>query len=544
MQAQEVSGTSEYPDILIRRRKTIILFFVLTLAAVGMGTVLMTPVYQAKAVLLIDVAGPDVVATTANVAMESQGASYYSYREYYRSQMAIVKSYPIIKQVFDEFGVGKSEKYAKAKDPMKEFLKTIDVQSVRDTRLMDVNVENEDPVIAAKMVNRIADLYIRRNLDYISKSELLNLLKNEYLRLDARLAEYSKIYKEGHPEMIRVREEMADVVASINKEKETGLEGSKAVHDRYKEQLRGALAGLKANNVSVVEYAQDPIEPVKPNKLLNLLLAIVTGLFGGVGLALFFEYQDATIRSVEDIEKLTSWSFLGKVPVIPGSKKEFSTHLKPEDFTSEAYKSIRTQLLLLDTKTHPLKTIVFSSIGPQEGKTLTVCNLAIAIAQSQKRVLLVDADMRRPRLHEVLKVKDGKGLCSFLSEKAALEELVRKTDIENLYFVADPYSCANSTELLSAQKISDFLAFARKNFDYILLDSPPVGIVSDATLLSTLADGLVLVVESGKTPRKAIVRQRKALDGAGIKVAGVIINKAVISGSEGYYYSKSYHRMK
>lgn len=504
----------------------------------------MTPVYRATAVLLIDIESPNVVATTANVAMGNQGSSYHSYREYYKSQMAIITSYPIVRQVFDEFGLGSIKKYAASKDPIKDFLKTIEVESVRDTRLTNLNVEDEDPVLAAKIANRIAELYIRYNLNYISKSELLNLLKNEYLRLDSKLSEFSKIYKEGHPEMIRLRQEMSEVVANISKEKESGLSGTGVIQEKYKDNFRGALASLKANNVTITEHAQVPLEPIKPNKLINLLMALVVGLFGGVGLALFFENQDVTVRSVEDIEKLTSWPFLGKVPVISGSKKEFSIQLKPGDFTSETYKSIRTQLLLSDTSSHPLKIMVISSIGPEEGKTLTACNLAIAIAQSHKRVLLVDADMRRPRLHEVLNIKDGKGLCGFLSEKAGFEELVRKTDIENLFFVADATSCANSTELLSGRKMSEFLGFARKNFDYILLDSPPVGIVSDATLLSTIADGMILVVESGKTPKKAIARQRKVLDGTGVKVVGVIINKAVISGSEGYYYSKSYQKVK
>ncbi len=544
MQAQEVLNSSEYLDILIRRRKAVMMFFVLTLAVVVVGTLLMTPIYRATAVLLIDVESPNVVATTANVSLESQGSSYYSYREYYRSQMSILQSFPIIKQVFDEFNLKNTDRYSEAKDPIKEFSKTIEVESVRDTRLVNLSVENKDPVLAAKIANRMADIYIHRNLDYISKSELLNLLKNEYLRLDAKLGEYSKIYKEGHPEMIRLREEMADVINTISREKETESAEASSSANKYKERFRVALAALKANNVSIAERAQVPVEPVKPNKLFNLFMAVVVGLFGGVGMALFFEYQDATVRNVEDVERLTPWPFLGNVPPITGFKKEFSMHLRPENFSSEAYKSIRTQLLLLDTKEHPLKTIVFSSVGPQEGKTLTVCNLAVAIAQSQKRVLLIDADMRRPRLNEIFKVKDGKGLCSFLAGRSDLEELVRMTEIENLFFVAEPHSCGDSTELLSGEKLRDFLVFARKNFDYILLDSPPVGIVSDATLLATLADGLIMVVESGKTPRKAIVRERKILESAHIKVTGVIINKATISGSEGYYYSKSYHKSK
>lgn len=541
MSTQELIFT-DYADILTRRRSTVVLFFAATVVLVIMGTLLMTPMYQAQAVLLIDVESPNVVATTANVELTSQGTgSYYSYREYFKSQLAILTSYPILRQVFDEFKLYQLPEYASARDPLKKFAKIVTIEPVRETRLANLNVENKDPVLATQIANRIADLYIRHNLNYISKSEWLNLLKNEYLRLDARMSEYSKIYKEGHPEMIRLKNEMADVVKSISLEKGSGAIGSTAVYEKYRSQFRGALAGLKANNVSVIQYAAVPQKPEKPNKLLNLLMAIVAGLFGGVGLAFFFEYQDATVRDVEDIERLTSWPVLGKVPVIDGQKKEMNVHLKPDDIVSESYKTIRTQVLLSDTKERPLKTIVLSSFGAQEGKTLTICNLAIALASAQKRVLLVDADMRRPRLHEILKKKETGGLCSLLSGKTVYEDIIHRSEIENLSFITDGHSCQNSTELLSADKMRDFIAYAKKNYDYILFDTPPVGIVSDATLLATMVDGMIIVLESGKTPKKVLLRQEKLLKSRGINVVGIIINRVVVSGSEGYYYSKSYH---
>lgn len=543
MTIQEAGNVADYLDILRRRCMTVFMFFFVTVSAVAAGTFLMKPVYEATAVLLVDIESPNVVAT-GGIEMGSQGpSSYYGYREYYKSQMAIITADPIMRRVFDEFKIGTLPAYQVSADPLKKFKNAIDVQAVRDTRLMKLSVENENPALAAQLANRICDLYIKNNLDYISKGEWLNLLKNEYLRLETKLAEYSKIYKEGHPEMIRLQEEMAGVVKNIAKEKEAvGTGGEASVPARG--QFRGALAGLKVNNVNVVEYAQVPVEPVKPQKLLNILMAVFIGLFGGAGLAFFFEYQDVTVKDIEDVERLASWVFVGKVPHFHGAKKEVNVHTKPDDYVAEAFKSIRTQVLLLDTKERPLKTIAISSLGPEEGKTLIICNLAIALAQSQKRVLLVDADMRRPRIHGIFKKKDTEGLCAFLAEDAGYEEFIHRTEINNLFYMADGRSCANSTELLSAEKMKEFIAAARKDFDVVLFDTPPIGIVSDAALLAAMVDGIILVVESGKTPQKAVVRHAKLLKNSNIKFAGVILNNAVVSGRESYYYSKSYSRSK
>lgn len=542
MPTQDAGNATDYWDILRRRRATVFMFFFLTVSAVAAGTYLMKPVYEATAVLLVDIESPNVVAT-GGVEMESQSTSYYGYREYYKSQMAIITSDPVMRRVFDEFKIGTLPEYQGSADPLKKFKNTVNVQSVRDTRLVKLSVENENPELAAQLANRICDLYIKHNLDYISKGEWLNLLKNEYLRLETKLAEYSKIYKEGHPEMIRLREEMSGVVKNIAKEKGAGKpeaeEGASV-----KGPFRGALAGLKANNVSVMEYAQIPVEPAKPKKLFNLLMAVFIGLFGGAGLAFCFEYQDVTVKDIEDVERLVSWVFVGKVPHFHGSRKEAHVHTAPDDHVTEAFKSIRTQVLLLDKKDRPLKTIALSSIGPEEGKTLIICNLAIALAQSQKRVLLVDADMRRPRVHEIFKKKDIDGLCAFLAQDAGYEDFIHRTEIENLFYMADGRSCANSTELLSAEKMKDFVAAAREDFDVILFDTPPVGIVSDAVLLATMVDGVILVVESGKTPKKALVRHAHLLKNSNIKFAGFILNNVGISERENYYYAKSYTHSK
>lgn len=532
---------NDYRDVLQRHQRIIVQFFLTVVLVVVLGSFMMTPVYRATTTLLIDEASPNVLTTTGNVSLQSQ--DYLSYKEYYQSQIEIFTSQSLARKVFNDFNLGKKREYASAKEPVKAFLKTVNVEPVRDSRLIRLRVDNKDPLLAAQIANRMSELFVKRNLYYISRSELMNLFKNEYLKLESKLVEYSKVYKDKHPVMVELKDQMAELIQKIDRVKKSAFDYNALEQDM---QAGGAYAleGLKPNNISIQDFAEVPVVPVRPNKRLNVFLAVLVGLFGGVAVAFFLENQDKTIKDIEDIESLTDWPFLGKIPKISGSEIEFNVKNKVSDPVTEAYRSVRTRLFFLDTKEHPLKTIVISSLGAQEGKTVTTCNLAAAIAQNQKRVLLVDADMRLSRLHNIFNKKEAKGLSSFLLGKARYEDVVHGTDVENLSVVVDRHSVANSTELLHSEKMKEFIAMAKKDFDFVLFDTPPIGIITDASILAALVDGIVLVIESGKTPSKAVLRNDKLFKNSHIKVVGVIINKVHTGGSEGYYYSKSYSHLK
>jgi capsular exopolysaccharide synthesis family protein len=534
---QEIWNLTDYRDVLHRHRKMITQFFLTVVLVVTAGSFLMTPIYRSTVIILIDEASPNVLTTTGNVALQSQ--DYLSFKEYYQSQIEIFTSMSLARKVFNDFELGAMPEYANAKEPVKAFLKSVKVEPVRDSRLIKLNVENKDPVLATKMANRWADLFVKRNLYYISRSELMNLFKNEYLKLESKQAEFSKIYKDKHPAMIELKDQLAELVQKIERVKKSSFDYSSLEQD-MQAQGRYAIEGLKPNNISIQDPADLPTVPVKPKKRVNILLSMIVGLFGGVAMAFFIENQNKTIKDVEDIEALTGWPFLGKVPTVEGFLKEFTVKNKAVDMVTEAFRTIRTRLFFADTKEHPLRSIVISSLGAQEGKSLISCNLAIAIAQTNKRVLLVDADMRRPRLHEVFKKRDAKGLSNYLSGHAHYDELIQPTDIENFSIVVDKHSITNSTELLNSERMREFIALTKKNFDFVLFDSPPVGILMDAVILASQLDGVALVVESAKTPVRAVLRNDKLLKNANVKVIGVIINRVLTTGSEGYYYSHHY----
>ncbi len=541
---------TDYLRIIKTRKIVIIIFFFVTVLVVTVGTFLTKPVYRATATLLIDLESPNVLTTTDSVALGS--TNYYAYKEYFQSQTEIIKSRSIARQVFKDLNLGQSEDYLGAKDPIGAFLKTIEAEPVRDTRLLLLHVDNKDPELATTIANRIAEVYVERNLFYITKSEVMNLLKNEYLKLQAKLSEYSKVYKDKHPKMIRLKQEISQMATRIKEEKErsVGYDLARPSSSVLNDSSGSVLAGLKANNISIQDRAEVPHVPIKPKKRLNILLAMVVGLFGGTGLAFFFEYLDDTVKGIEDIERLAKWPFLGNVPEIDTRgkitelEKDLFTHIKPKDPIAEAYRTIRTSVLFSSTEEHPLKTIVISSPGPQEGKTTTLCNLGITMAQGQKRVLLVDADMRKPRLHEIFKKKNNVGLSNFLSGQAEFSRLAQKTEIDNLSLVSGGPHPPNPSELLSSHKVKEFMELAKLEFDFILFDSPPMAVVTDAVILSRAADGAILVLESGRTARRVLPRISQLLKDARIRIIGVLLNRISIERSSYHYYSYYYGKAK
>jgi capsular exopolysaccharide synthesis family protein len=408
-----------------------------------------------------------------------------------------------------------------------------------------LNVDNKNPKLAADIANRIAEVYVRRNLYYISKNEMLNLLKNEYLKLETKLAEYSKVYKDDHPEMIRLKQEMAELVEKIDREKKAALTydiGAPGAIVDYKH----ALEGLKANNISVLSLAEIPVVPIRPKKLLNIAIAIAVGIIGGVALAFFFEYLDDTVKDIEDVERLSKWPLLGNVPRIDsGSRmtevdRDMFVKNNPKDPIAEAYRSVRTGIYFSSTEEHPIKSVLITSPGQQEGKTTTLCNLGLVTAQSLKKVLLVDGDMRKPRLHEIFKKENRNGLSAYLSGQARFDDIIQKTDAENLFLVNGGAHPPNPSELLSSHKMAEFLKAAKERFDFVLVDSPPIAMLTDAAVLSRVCDGVIMVIETGKTSRKMLSRIYKSLNDAKTRIIGILLNKISLTARDRYYYSYYY----
>jgi succinoglycan biosynthesis transport protein ExoP len=344
-------------------------------------------------------------------------------------------------------------------------------------------------------------------------------------------------------------------------------ESNKLLYDGLLQKLKeaGITAGLRSSNIRVVDPALAPSYPSRPQKARNILLGLLVGLVGGVGLALFREYLDNTVKSPDDIEALTGLPSLAVVPSLPGltghqgrlsrlareaapqgtpsgSRVELLSYMQPKSQISEAFRALRTSLLLSQAD-HPPQVILVTSALPREGKTTAAVNLAVTLAQLGDRTLLMDSDLRKPGVRRALNLTMGKdvGLSSYLAGVSSLDEvLMPHPTINNLVALTTGPVPPSPADLLSSHRMREGIAELRRRFKFIVIDSPPIMAATDAVILSALTDGVLLVVRSGATPKEAFTRTRDLLAAVKCRLLGVVLN-AVDSNAPDYYYSYRYY---
>lgn len=308
-------------------------------------------------------------------------------------------------------------------------------------------------------------------------------------------------------------------------------------------RLETGISGeLKTSNIRVVDQAEVPRGPSSPNKRNNMLLAIFGGALLGVGLAFFFEYLDNRIKAPEEIKNHLGLPFLGLVPALE-QKPESGPPLLNAGVShhfSEAFGALRTNVLFSSADEGP-KSLVITSTAPGEGKTVVSANLAMSLAGSGQRVLLVDADMRRPKLHEFFRIRREPGLSNILVGDGKASEAVKKTTVPNLWVMAAGKHPPNPAELLGSKRFKEFMASLGNHFDFIILDSPPVMAVTDASVLSHIATGVVFVIGAEMTSRGAAKAALNQLDSAKARYIGGVLNKVDLR-SNSYYYAHYYRR--
>ena len=341
-------------------------------------------------------------------------------------------------------------------------------------------------------------------------------------------------------------------------------EANKSLYDSLETKLKEAQisSGLKSSNIRIVDPAVIPSAPSRPAKTRNIALAFLVGLVGGVGLALLREYMDNTVKTPDDVETLVRLPSLAVVPAfrdnsnLPRRSGLFGTrstnghekrielvaqHL-PKSQMSEAFRALRTAVLL-SKPDHPPQVILVTSALPREGKTTAAANLAVTLAQLGDKTVLVDADLRKPGVGRLLNLGTGKyaGLSSYLAGVSTLDLVtVPHPLIPNLAAIPTGPLPPNPADLLSSHKLSEAIAELRKGYKFIVIDSPPVMAATDAVILSVQADGVLLVVRSGETPKEAFTRTCDLLTSVKCNLLGVVLN-AVDSSAPDYYYSYRYY---
>lgn len=423
----------------------------------------------------------------------------------------------------------------------------------------------------------------------IAGDTVMQALRTEEIKIEKDIMEMSKKYGEKHPQMIRLREDLRAlrermtsearrvITATKNdyelaKAKEAGLRNSLAqgkgeamalsekaiqygvlkrevesnqqIYDALLKRIKetSLIEEVKSFNIYIIDRAEVPKSPVRPRKILNILLSVIVGLFGGVGIAFFLEYIDNTFKKPEDVEEKLSVPLLGVVPLMRSADVQeggFETlsHTNQKSNISETYRALRTSILL--SAVEPVRSIAVSSSVEGEGKTTTAMNLAITLAQMEKLVLLVDADLRKPKVHSVFGMDNSIGLSSYLARQV-VQDMIKPSPVPNLSVITSGPLPPNPSELLGSERMKEFLGIVNEKFDIVVFDTAPLITVTDTTILSDMVDGTVLVIRSGRTTFDVAKRAVRLLRDIDAKILGVVLN-SMDTAKEGYKYLYPYY---
>ena len=318
------------------------------------------------------------------------------------------------------------------------------------------------------------------------------------------------------------------------------------------QQYQGEITAAGASAYVAVVDSADSVTPVTTGGRTNLLLGALLGLILGIGAAFFLEYLDRTVRTSADVETLLSIPVLGIIPWLRKLRPELEEDdgrgalplmvaLDPLDPAAEAYRNLRMNLMFMSTDDEPIRTLLFSSPGPNEGKSTTSINFAVMLAQQGQRVLLIDADLRRPALHRAMDVLREPGLTNLMVGDAELREAVRPNVLPNLDLLPSGPFPPNPSELLNSKTMQRLLEELEGKYSHLILDTAPILAVTDSAILGAHTDGIVLVLRSGETEQRAAERAVDQLRRVGVKVFGAVLNEVSSATVEESYYMQYYY---
>src|SRR5437016_2173590 len=391
------------------------------------------------------------------------------------------------------------------------------------------------------------------------KKNILAVLESDYREAQQRESLVTQALDDQKAETNHMAEKLVEY--NILKRE---AEANKTLYEGLMTKLKETAIsqGLRSSNIRVVDPAMIPSTPARPAKTRNLALAFLVGLVGGIGLALLREYLDNTVKTPDDIETLARLPSLAVVPHFAGSngharkrgllqgpaanghemRIELAAQHLPKSQMSESFRALRTSILL-SRADHPPQVILVTSALPRDGKTTAAANLAVPFAPVGDSTVIVDADLRKPGIGRLLNMDNGKyaGLSSYLAGVSSLDLVsVPHPAIPNLVAIPTGPLPPNPADLLSSHKLVEAIAELRTKYKFIIIDSPPILAATDAVILSVQADGVLLVVRSGETPKAAFTRTRDLLNSVKCRILGVVLN-AVDSSAPDYYYSYRYY---
>ncbi len=554
---------SYYINIIFKRFWLIVAFIALGLVSAILINIFMRPAYKATVLMMINQEDAGKIDATPY-------GSFTSEEDYYRTQYQLLESRSLLEKVYRNMDLGRYEQFANP-GGYRKLKEALYIEPITRSRLVNVSVTTYDPQLSAEIANTLAKTFVADNVsnrifmgqDVIAalenterspeEQELLNsmpqvvnsdfikTLKQQAAQLSAEHAKLAAKYTAQHPDLISIQNQLNAVNNQINTE-------TRRLVQSIKIELSGQFSG---NNIRIIDPAVTPEKSVRPRKLLNLAIGLLAGGVLGLLIVFILEFLDQSVKSSEDLEEKLKLPFLGFVPYEKSKKKEseYATMLKEGNFLlAENVRNVRTMLDFALSDDHNAPILISSSLQG-EGKSHLSSNLLVAMAQAGKKVLLVDGDLRRARVHRVFKLSTEKGLSNIWDsdpKKADYAYNVQPVkDVPNLFVMTAGQRPPNPAELLNTPKLADFIDWAKKHYDQVVIDCPAILPVSDTLLWGKYIPRAVFVIKYGQTNAKLAQVALDKLQKAGIKILGAVIGhyrpEGLSYGKYGYYRSYSYY---
>lgn len=484
----------------------------------------MTPIYRAQATLLVEQS--QVPGTTQyNDILAAERLS--------RTYSRLVTSRSVLEETITRLNLLLTPE---------ELEKQIEVTPVRDTQLVQVAVLDPSPERAATIANTLAQVFIeqqqqrQRALTGSSREELQRNIDDVKARIEQLSSRIAELEQRPDANSLAVQTELSGLRSELNQAQTT-------YSSLLEAQQRMALAEAQVGTrVLVVEQAVPPTEFVKPRILLNTGLAGLLGLALGIGLVLVAGYLDDTVKTSEDVQRLSGSAAIGTIPVFQ-TGNGLEPVVNPQSLATETYRGLRTNLQFA-TAGRDIRSIAVTSARPGEGKSTTTANLGVVLAQGGQRVILVDADLRKPALHRAFGIANRSGLTNLLLLRGGDEELsgyLRPTAVEGLQVLTTGPLPPNPPDLLGSPRMSELIQRLEQLADIVLIDTPPLAL-SDPLIIAGHVDGVLLVTTAGQTRSKELVRALEELSRTSTPVIGVVLNRVKLEHDRYYYYYYEYYR--
>jgi succinoglycan biosynthesis transport protein ExoP len=480
----------DYVQVVQRRRKLILVLAAIAVALALVWTRLQTPVYTATAELLVREPLADAAAVVPSEPLNIE------------NERQIMTSLPVADIARDHIDLD---------DTSRQLLTRIAVTVPKDADVLQIQFQHTDPQIAAQGAQAFANAYIE-----FKTERARAIIKDQVDDFETRIAQL-KTEQQANPQV------NASTIAAL-------------------EAQKLSVSSSPIDPGEILVDAEPPAGASSPNLVLNVVLALLLGLFVGLVAAFIRERVDDRLRGRADLEATTGVPVMTMIPAVPSWRDRTAPYLVtlelPRSSAAEAYRTLRTSILVAAAQSGT-KTLMVVSAVAGEGKTTTASNLAVTLAQADKRVVLISADLRRPRIHEFFGLGSAdRGLSEVLGGDRRAWESMRSGKVDNLWIMSSGKASEQPTELLQSEAMRELLADQREVVDFIIIDCPPVLAVADSLVLAPMVDAVLFVADAQSTPRGAVIAARAQLDQVGARILGAVLNG--VEGTGGYSYYGQY----